>query len=188
MAEGGESLTGLISLGVKGLLGEQKGRRAVGSILGDASSGLPAHQLVKDVGTQLVELNRGESQELIARLVGLLLGGRVARVEKDAEGKVVLVEDGLVEFAAPLLLVAGAAVGRTNIAPGVHVGAAGRTTDRGGRGGAAGASGTARKAVDAHVAAGAARVRGRGEVAATVGIRAVATGRIFRHGPVVSTY
>lgn len=190
MAERGESLAGLVSLRVESLFGEEKGGRAVGSILRDASRGLPAHQLVKDIGTQLEELNEGESQELIARLVRLLLRGRVARVEEDAEGEVVLVEDGLVELAAPLLgslSLARAAVGRTKIASGVHVGAAGGTTDRGGRRGAASAPGTARKTVDAHVAAGAARVRGRSEVAATVGIRAVATG-VFRHRPVVSTY
>lgn len=59
VAEGGETLSGLVSLGVKGLFGEQKGGRSVGSIGGDAGRGLSAHELVKDVGAQLVKLDSG---------------------------------------------------------------------------------------------------------------------------------
>lgn len=149
------------------LLGEQKGGRAAGSVRGGSGGGLPPDQLVEYVGTELVELDGGETQQLVPRLVGLLLVIGVTGVEEGAQGNVVLIEDGLVEVAADTVAAA--------VAASIHVGAIAGAGDGGGRRWTTGAPGarSVGEAVDAHVAVGATRIRGRGEVGSTVGKGAV---------------
>lgn len=152
---------------MEGLFGEQIGGRAVGSIRGRPGGGLPPYQLVEYVGAELVELDGGETQQLVPRLVGLLLVVGVAGVEVDAQGNVVLVEDSLVEVTADTVAAA--------VAASVQVGSVAGAGDGGGRRGTTVAPGarSVGEAVDAHVAVGATRIRGRGEVGSTVGKGAV---------------
>jgi hypothetical protein len=85
---------------VKVLLGQQKGRRTIWSIRRSPGSGLSSYQFVENIGTQLIKLNRGKAQKLVAGFIGLLLVIWVAGVEKSAQSNIVLAEDGLVEIAA----------------------------------------------------------------------------------------
>lgn len=147
------------------LFREEEVGRSVWGILRYTGDGLASHQLVKDVCAELKELHRGQAQEFIAGLVGLLLRNGVAGVEKGSQGHVMFAEDSLVELSARVVAAAFASC--------VHVCAAARAADRGGRRWAAGAPGAAREAVDAHGAVGAARVGGRGEVSSIVAIGAV---------------
>src|SRR5699024_1756818 len=101
-----QPLAGLVSLRVERLLGQEKGWGRIGGIWRRSGRGLASHQLVVDIGAELVELHRRESQQLVAGLVGLLSGAWVACVEEGPEGDVVFVQYGVVDIGAGAVAVA----------------------------------------------------------------------------------
>jgi hypothetical protein len=85
---------------VEVLLGQQKLRNGIWSVRGCSGGGLSSYQLVENIGTKFVKLNRAKAQELVASLVGLLFVIGIAGVKKSAQSYVVLAEDGLVKVTA----------------------------------------------------------------------------------------
>lgn len=109
---------------MEGLLGEQKAWGSVRSVWRDPGGGLAADQLVVDIGAELVELNRGESQQLVARLVRLFGSLGIASIQEGPQGNVMLIEYGIVEL--------GTGAPGT-ISPSVHIRALAGAADRGRR-------------------------------------------------------
>lgn len=89
---------------MEGLFGEEEGWRPIGSVGWRSGRGLSTHELIVDVGTQLVKLHRGQAKQLITSLVRWLFSVRVAALEEEFKGVVMLLEHRVVQD----LVVAGA--------------------------------------------------------------------------------
>lgn len=106
-------MASLVSFRMEHLFGKKEVWGAVWGILRHSGNGLAAHQFVKDICAEFVELHSRKAQEFITGLVWLLLREGVACIKKGAKCQVVFVEDGFVELRARVV----AAI----FASGIHV-------------------------------------------------------------------
>lgn len=107
---------------MESLFGEKEGRWPIGSVGWRPGGCLSPHELIVNVGTQLVKLHRRKTKQLITSLVRWLFPVGVATLKEEFQGVVMLLEHGIVQD-----LCSGAVA--STFAPYAHA----RSADRGGR-------------------------------------------------------